>query len=161
VPSPPVKEERAAQAPPELGTAPVPQGHPDGKAVVLCYHQLVTRKPLFNSELNIDDFRIQMKYLADNGYTTLSLAELKNCLAHRSFPPKSVVITFDDGYKTFYTLAYPILKEYGLKAAVFFTTARAPVTSATKADAVPRYLVQSGSLEEFKAILVSASCTNQ
>jgi len=118
-PFPPLKEEPAIQTPPEPVSVATPKGHPDGKAVVLCYHQLVIRKPVFNSELNIEDFRAQMKYLADNGYTTLSLAEFKNCLAQRSFPPKSVLITFDDGYKTFYTLAYPILKEYRLKAAVF------------------------------------------
>ncbi len=71
-----------------------------------------------------EKFRQQMKFLKDNGYSTLTAEE---ALAHFDsglpVPEKSVSITFDDGYSDNYTNAFPILKEYGFKATVFVITA--------------------------------------
>lgn len=65
-------------------------------------------------------FKTQMKYIKDNGYTTLTPKQLYNFFVeNKPIPKKSVVITFDDGYLDNYKYAYPILKEFNLKATIF------------------------------------------
>lgn len=61
-------------------------------------------------------FRDHMQWLKENGYATVLPGELA---AGKPIPQKAVLITFDDGYKDNYTLAYPILQEFGCKAVVF------------------------------------------
>lgn len=64
-----------------------------------------------------------MQYLKDNKYTTLSLDEFYNFLVNNNpVPNKSVIITFDDGYKDNYKNAFPILKEFSFKATIFVIT---------------------------------------
>lgn len=51
------------------------------------------------------------------GYTFMTNAELTKVLdGKRKLPQKPIVLTFDDGYRDFYTDAYPILKKYNVKA---------------------------------------------
>ena len=65
----------------------------------------------------------QMNYLKENGYRVITLKELLGFLEYRhGIPERSVVITVDDGYRSFYTIAYPILREYGFRATVFIST---------------------------------------
>lgn len=89
---------------------------------VLMYHSIAYEK---NNDLRVPKelFEQEMKYISDNDYNTMTLDELYNCISNNvPAPPKSVVITFDDGYKDNYTNAFPILKKYGLKATVFVIT---------------------------------------
>ncbi|KEJ04055.1 deacetylase [Clostridium botulinum A2B7 92] len=89
---------------------------------VLMYHSIDYEK---GNELRLpkEQFKEQMEYLKDNGYTTLTLNELYNFLEkNKPIPEKSIVITLDDGYVDNYTNAYPILKELGLNATVFVVT---------------------------------------
>lgn len=89
---------------------------------VLMYHCVTTEKgePI---KVNVKDFDKQMKYLKTNGYTTLTLDDLYGYFLNKNnIPEKSVVITFDDGYKDNYTNAYPILKKYGFNATIFIIT---------------------------------------
>ncbi len=59
----------------------------------------------------------EIKTLSDAGYTFMTTGELADCLEGKvQLPPKPVVLTFDDGYRDFYTYAYPILKKYHAKA---------------------------------------------
>ncbi len=68
-------------------------------------------------------FDHQMKYLKENGYRTISPAQLNSFLSYRSsLPKKSVWITMDDGYRSVYDVAYPILKKYGFTATLFVYT---------------------------------------
>lgn len=65
-------------------------------------------------------FDLQMKYLANKGYTTISLSDLKGYLEGETNPPeKPIVVTFDDGFRDYYYNAFPILKKYNLHAVVF------------------------------------------
>ena len=86
---------------------------------VLNYHQVEqkTGNPL---TLWPDQFEAQMAYLADEGYTTITIDEMMDALEHGTpLPEKPVIITFDDGYADNYEYAYPILKKYGFKATIF------------------------------------------
>jgi len=86
---------------------------------ILAYHCIDYEK---NNGLKVpkEQFRRQMKYIKDNGYCTITLDELyKFMLNNKPIPEKSVVITFDDGYIDNYKNAYPILKEFNLKATIF------------------------------------------
>lgn len=62
-------------------------------------------------------FEGQLQYLKNNGYTVVSLDDLYQSLNDQQrLPEKSVSLTFDDGYRDFYTDAYPLLKKYQIKA---------------------------------------------
>ncbi|ACO84762.1 polysaccharide deacetylase family protein [Clostridium botulinum] len=94
----------------------------DKSVPVLMYHSIDYEK---GNELRVpkEQFKEQMEYLKDNGYTTLTLNELYNFLKkNKPIPEKSIVITLDDGYVDNYTNAYPILKELGFNATVFVIT---------------------------------------
>jgi peptidoglycan/xylan/chitin deacetylase (PgdA/CDA1 family) len=60
-----------------------------------------------------------MRYLRDNHYKALDLEEAGAVLEAGESSQHLVVLTFDDGYRDFYTEAYPILEECGLRATVF------------------------------------------
>ncbi|MBZ9623498.1 polysaccharide deacetylase family protein [Clostridium sp. FP2] len=91
----------------------------NSKIPILMYHSISYEKG--NSlRVSKENFRMQMKYLKDNNYTTLTIDELYSYMKiGKIVPKKPIIITFDDGYKDNYTNAYPILKELGLKATVF------------------------------------------
>jgi len=69
-------------------------------------------------------FAVQMEYLHQNGYEACSLAQgIAQLKASRRSGVKSVVITFDDGYRNFYLKAFPLLNQFGFSATVFLPTA--------------------------------------
>lgn len=68
-------------------------------------------------------FEEQMRYLKAQGYRVLSLKQfLEFSALKRQLPRKTVVLTFDDGWKSFREYAYPILKELGFTATLFIYT---------------------------------------
>lgn len=67
-------------------------------------------------------FREQMRQLAGAGYTTVDLTRALAFLASGNIPAKTVVITFDDGFRNFYTEAFPALREHGFTAVMFLPT---------------------------------------
>jgi peptidoglycan/xylan/chitin deacetylase (PgdA/CDA1 family) len=70
-----------------------------------------------------ENFRAQMLYLADNGFTPIDLYDLSRAItAKTQLPPKPVIITLDDGYRDNYENAFPILKEFGFTATLFLPT---------------------------------------
>lgn len=92
------------------------------KVPVLCYHYF---SGTCNSSLctTSTDFDNQMKYLKDNGYWVITLEALLGFTKYdETIPENAVVITIDDGYRSGYEIAYPILKEYGFVATLFVYT---------------------------------------
>ncbi len=74
----------------------------------------------------VPEFERQMRYLAENGYRTISLDELCDYLEGRAeISPRSVVLTIDDGDRSFVEHAVPVLRRYGFTATVFLLTGRA------------------------------------
>ena len=86
---------------------------------ILMYHHL--SEDVTNSEMvSPEQFEAQIRALSEAGYTGVSFDELQAyVLRGEPLPEKPVVITFDDGYRSNYTLAYPILQKYNMKAAIF------------------------------------------
>ena len=85
---------------------------------ILCYHRFGggSSKMLVAPER----FEQQLDWLAKNGWRVLRLSDLSEFLAGRqALPPKSVVITIDDGYESVYRHAFPLLKKYGFTATLF------------------------------------------
>ncbi|WP_421381941.1 polysaccharide deacetylase family protein [Bacillus salacetis] len=100
---------------------------------ILTYHRIISKNDIeehhyIDGKINsmivyTQEFAKQMAYLHENGYKTLTMKELYAYLNEEiEIPDKSVVLTFDDGYKDNYEEAYPILKKYGFKATNFVVT---------------------------------------
>ena len=88
---------------------------------ILCYHRFGPRA----TKLNVAPaaFEAQMEYLARNGYTVIPLKRLARFLQGKEpLPAKTVAITIDDGYRSTYEIAYPILRKFGFPATVFLYT---------------------------------------
>lgn len=92
---------------------------------VLLYHHFyddIEEEKFKNNSvaIHIKQFAEQMKWLYQNGYKTITLSQLKRFVQEQSYNPKKVfVITIDDGYRSNYLYAYPILKKYKFKATIF------------------------------------------
>lgn len=69
--------------------------------------------------LQVSQFSEQMEYLHREGYRTFLLDEFQ---VQSELPEKAVILTFDDGHVSNFTLALPILQKYGFKAEFFITT---------------------------------------
>ncbi|MEJ5211141.1 MAG: polysaccharide deacetylase family protein [Burkholderiales bacterium] len=87
---------------------------------ILMYHHVSPQPGLVT--VSPEHFRDQMRWLARHGWHTVTTAELEGFLAGRPLPPKSVMITFDDGYLDNFIHAFPLLREYGHRAVVFAIT---------------------------------------
>ena len=93
-----------------------------GKSVkipILMYHYVEYNKDLkdtIRTSLSVAPhwFEKQLLELKSQGYETISLDEL-----FTTHVKKPIILTFDDGYRDFYTDAYPLLKKYNMKATIY------------------------------------------
>ena len=89
------------------------------KISVLLYHHIadeVTNPSIITPET----IERQIAKVAKSGYTAVTIKDLENYIYRGiDLPKKSVLITFDDGYKSNLEIALPILEKYGLRATVF------------------------------------------
>jgi peptidoglycan/xylan/chitin deacetylase (PgdA/CDA1 family) len=85
---------------------------------ILCYHRFGPKQSRLTT--SAADFAAQMEYLATHGYRVVPLAQLVRFIEGKeALPPRSVVITIDDGYASTYDVAFPILAKFGFPATVF------------------------------------------
>ena len=89
---------------------------------VLCYHNFSLTES-GKMIVKRSDFEAQMKFLKDKGYHVISLNQLIDFIRYKApIPSKSVVITIDDGWRSTYDIAFPVLKAYGYPATLFICT---------------------------------------
>src|SRR4029077_16691020 len=89
---------------------------------ILCYHNLGPQSK-GRLVLGVKSFEQQMRYLKSQGYRVVSLKEFLEFVSlKKQLPGKSLVLTFDDGYRSFSQYAYPVLKELGFAATLFVYT---------------------------------------
>lgn len=72
-----------------------------------------------STNIKLDQFEAHLKYLKENDYQVLTLSDALKRVKNRKNFPKSVVLTVDDGFKTFYNNAMPLLEKYGFTATLF------------------------------------------
>jgi len=91
------------------------------KVPVLTYHSIDASGSIVSVAPEV--FRRQMSFLSESGYNTVSMSDLVNSLVkQKPLSPKTIALTFDDGFQNFYTTAFPILEQCGFKATVFLVT---------------------------------------
>ena len=94
--------------------------HDQTRVAVLGYHNFSKTEPVTEMLMRTDDFRAQMQYIRDNGLTVISMEEfLEWRFGRRELPARCVLITLDDGWRSVYTDAYPILREFGFPFTLF------------------------------------------
>lgn len=92
---------------------------------VLLYHYVEyvkDEKDTIRKSLNIIPavFDTEVKTLKDKGYTFLTPKDLADILDDKNnLPERSVILSFDDGYRDFYTDVFPILKKYNVRAIAY------------------------------------------
>ncbi|SMF22527.1 biofilm PGA synthesis lipoprotein PgaB [Pseudogulbenkiania subflava DSM 22618] len=94
---------------------------PDNKLTILTYHEIADKSDALEPAFAVSptNFVRQMDWLKNNGYHFVSMDDV---LADRSgkkpLPEKAVLLTFDDGYRSMYANAFPVLKMFKAPAVV-------------------------------------------
>jgi len=104
------------------------QRHFDGKhdkkeVVCFAYHRFGdSRYPSTNIETEV--FRQHLQYLKDSSFIVMTMGEALTYLnaPEQPYHSKVIVLTVDDGYKSFLTGAMPLLREFGYNATLFINT---------------------------------------
>ena len=111
-------QEPPAPVAPAAEDAAVPD---DGVRVsVLGYHDFSETAPETAMRIRTSKFRKQMEVIRQLGITVVPMADFTAWKkGEKELPEKSILLTFDDGWKSFYTDAYPILKEFGYPYTMF------------------------------------------
>jgi peptidoglycan/xylan/chitin deacetylase (PgdA/CDA1 family) len=91
--------------------------------VVLGYHRFVNKVRRPDTEITPAAFEAQMKELKDRGVAVIGMQDfLAWKRGEKTIPPHCAVITIDDGYKSGYEVAWPILKKYEYPVTMFIYT---------------------------------------
>ena len=86
---------------------------------ILMYHNLA-QEGSGNDTISVQRFEEHLAALQDAGYTTITFQDLLAYVEQGTeLPEKPVLLTFDDGYESNYTLACPLLQQYQMKATIF------------------------------------------
>ena len=112
-----------AEAPmPEPTATPVPINR-NAQVIVLGYHRIVDNVRRPDTEITKADFEKQMQQLKDEGITVIPMRDfLAWKRGEKDIPAKSAVITMDDGWKSQYETAWPILQKFGYPCTLFIYT---------------------------------------
>ncbi len=90
------------------------------QTVPMLRYEKFSESPAGPSAVSRRAFESQMRFLQDQGYQVISIDKFMEFLDFKDqIPQKSVVISIDDGWKSFFEVAYPVLKKYGYPATLF------------------------------------------
>lgn len=103
------------------------------KLPILMYHGISDetgdRHPYYETNTSPSRFAEQMRYLHEEGYRIVGLDTISDCMKAERPAERRVVITFDDGYRNFFSTALPILAAHGFSATVFVVSGYAQQAS--------------------------------
>ena len=119
-----VHEEPAPSPEPPPAPVPAPKKVDSrGAVIVLCYHRF-ENKPKDSLAVTPAVFESQMQALKEAGYSVIPMADfLAWRRGEKSIPAKSCLLTIDDGYRSAYDVAWPILKKFEYPFTMFIYTA--------------------------------------
>ena len=85
---------------------------------VIMYHNMTKKQNIIDRYcVSVKQFEEDLKYIKKKGYNCITSSELIDYVYNgKKLPENPFIITFDDGYESFYTYAYPLLKKYNMKA---------------------------------------------
>jgi len=93
---------------------------------ILMYHSISSHaSPKFRScTVSPEVFEKHLSYLDRHHYTSMTVTQFVRAMVQgqAKLPPRSVILTFDDGYEDFYTRALPALQRHGLVATLYVAT---------------------------------------
>jgi peptidoglycan/xylan/chitin deacetylase (PgdA/CDA1 family) len=93
------------------------------QVLIFCYHRLVDKIRYPGTEITPAAFEAQMKELKDKGITVISMQDLLAWKrGEKNIPPRAAVVSFDDGWKSQYEVAWPIMKKFGYPLTLFIYT---------------------------------------
>jgi peptidoglycan/xylan/chitin deacetylase (PgdA/CDA1 family) len=93
------------------------------QTLIFCYHGLVDKVRYPGTQITPAAFEQQMQMLKDRGITVIGMQDLLAWKrGEKNIPPRCAVITFDDGLKTQYEVAWPIMKKLGYTFTMFIYT---------------------------------------
>ncbi len=98
-------------------SSPSPQSRKEITLPVLMYHGIRKDHSAQNKYvISPEEFEADLKYLKENDYETIVVADLLDYFDKgKQLPEKPIILTFDDGFLNNYTYAYPLLKKYNAK----------------------------------------------
>jgi len=103
-----------------VGTAPTPII--TVQVPILMYHH-VGHGNSYTMSVSLPEFTAQMDWLKQNGYTSISIDQIAAALRSEApLPPRSVALTFDDGWSYVYTNAVPVMQARGFRGTFFVVT---------------------------------------
>lgn len=87
------------------------------KLPIIMYHAITQNaKKTSKFIVSEEEFEGDLKYIKENGYTTIVMQDLIDYVYNgKDLPEKPIMITFDDGYYNNYLYAFPLLKKYECK----------------------------------------------
>jgi peptidoglycan/xylan/chitin deacetylase (PgdA/CDA1 family) len=116
----------AATATPAVAASPrvtKPVVDQTAQTIIFCYHRLVDKIHTPWTEITPAAFEAQMKELKDRGITVIPMQDLLAWKrGEKNIPPRCAVITFDDGWKSQYEVAWPLMKKFGYPFTMFIYT---------------------------------------
>lgn len=90
---------------------------------ILMYHDITGQVTNESAQVSVSQLKSQIKKLLEAGYTPINFSDYVSYKqGSKGLPKKPIIITFDDGYKSNYTNAYPVLKDLNAEATCFVTT---------------------------------------
>src|ERR1700687_3202340 len=93
---------------------------------ILAYHRVVEGRPPFDPAGNCvttETFESHLRWLAANGFSSVPLSALGDAFDNGGgLPRRSVVLTFDGGYRDNSEFAWPLLKRHGFTATIFLVS---------------------------------------
>src|ERR1700694_3573875 len=124
-PAPPARPSPIAAPAAAAPASKVTKGVVDQTAqtIIFCYRRLGDKMRYPGTEITPAAFEAQMKELKDRGITVISLQDLLAWKrGEKNIPPRCAVISFDDGWRSQYDVAWPIMKKFGYTFTMFIYT---------------------------------------